>query len=315
LWRAEAQRLGFPRTCTCSWVGRVGRAPPEGRRLRVRATVGFSAPRTPSDCFTPLDSVRGHQVLDYVGPYEGVLKDRPRPGALPLGDGRLDNHGPPPTGRHRHSDWRHPPRPDGWLELAADVREGGAHLFILAGTVGRGQPPGARPALRPGVPLSHPSGPCWCSAVPGTRRPPVRRADPPRSSWGPRCGSKFRSASRPFDGAAANAVAPGPRGDPSIPSAWYSPRLRHEAELSAAFGETYRSLDLRPGSVGHRRRIGARRGRPGRRRGTPRRIGRWPSRTCCWAELSAWAWPTASRPWWCRCQYRPLRCRPPAAVR
>jgi Glycosyltransferase WbsX len=134
LWRAEAQKFGFP-DLYLSWVEGWGR-PPEGpASFGFDATVGFMPPAT-ERLFTPLDSVRGHQVLDYVSAYEGVLKEAPpswkRFPSVMVG---WDNTARRPRGATIF-DGATPEAYARWLEATvaslADVREEERYLFVLA---------------------------------------------------------------------------------------------------------------------------------------------------------------------------------------
>jgi hypothetical protein len=134
LWRTEAQKFGFP-DLYLSWVEGWGR-PPEGpEAFGFDATVGFMPPAT-ERLFTPLDSVRGHQVLDYVSAYESVLQESsPAWKRFPSVMVGWDNTGRRPRGATIF-DGATPEAYARWLEATvaslADVREEERYLFILA---------------------------------------------------------------------------------------------------------------------------------------------------------------------------------------
>ena len=160
IWREEAQALGFPDLYLC-WVESHGPPPGGPAGLRPRCQRRASCPSPASGCLEPLEGTRGHRILDYRSAYLAELGKRRRPlQAVPLGHGGVGQHGPaarsgPPSSRG--------PRPEAyerWLRLAVDsVSEvhAGGELPVHRGLerVGRGQPPRARPALRPGLPRGH----------------------------------------------------------------------------------------------------------------------------------------------------------------
>jgi hypothetical protein len=249
LWRAEAQRFGFP-DLYLSWVEGWGR-PPEGpEAFGFDATVGFMPP-APERLFTPLDSVRGHQVLDYVAAYEGVLKEPPptwkRFPSVMVG---WDNTARRPRGATVF-DGATPEAYAQWLEATvaslAGVRDEERYLFIVAWNewaegnhlepdqhYGRAFLEATRSALLVGDDPG-PAGPGSDEKVVPHPAGVAEAVD-------------LGSASSLFDGVAANAVR-------LVREVTVDPRRlvvglgSDTSELTAAFGETYRSLDLRPGSV------------------------------------------------------------------
>ncbi len=63
LWRAEAQRLGFPDLYLC-WVESWGPPPGGPEAFGLDASVGFM-PWDGDQIFPPLEGARGHRILDY----------------------------------------------------------------------------------------------------------------------------------------------------------------------------------------------------------------------------------------------------------
>jgi hypothetical protein len=134
IWRTEAQRLGFP-DLYLAWVESWGR-PPEGpETYGFDATVGF-IPRATERLFTPLESVRGHQVVDYVSAYQAVLRETPPPWKrFPSVMVGWDNTARRPRGATIY-EGATPEAYGEWLAQVVDsiagVREEERFLFVLA---------------------------------------------------------------------------------------------------------------------------------------------------------------------------------------
>jgi hypothetical protein len=77
IWRAEAQRLGFPDLYLC-WVESHGRPPGGPEAFGLDATVGFM-PMMGERIFAPLEAVRSHRLIDYKAAYEAELERVPAP--------------------------------------------------------------------------------------------------------------------------------------------------------------------------------------------------------------------------------------------
>ncbi len=316
LWRTEAQRFGFP-DLYLSWVEGWGR-PPEGpETFGFDATVGFMPP-APERLFTPLDSVRGHQVLDYVSAYEGVLKEPPptwkRFPSVMVG---WDNTARRPRGATIF-DGATPEAYDQWLEATvaslADVREEERYLFILAWNEwaeGNHLEPDQHygraflEATRSALVVADDPGP----AGHGSDEELV--PDPAGVAGAVDLGS---SSSR-FDGVAANAVR-------LVREVAADPRrlvVGLGSDTSAAERRLRRDLPVAgpAARVGHRRRrVGPRRVRPGRRRPAPRpdrSVGRTPPAVVRAVGLGVGQ--RRAHPGGVGAQRRPLRRRPPTAVR
>jgi 2-polyprenyl-3-methyl-5-hydroxy-6-metoxy-1,4-benzoquinol methylase len=76
IWRAEAQKLGFPDLYLC-WVESWGPPPGGPEAFGLDASVGFM-PFSGEQLFLPLEGARGHRILDYRSAYEAELS-RPAP--------------------------------------------------------------------------------------------------------------------------------------------------------------------------------------------------------------------------------------------
>ncbi|HXW39359.1 MAG TPA: glycoside hydrolase family 99-like domain-containing protein [Acidimicrobiales bacterium] len=63
IWRAEAQRLGFPDLYLC-WVESWGRPPGGPRKFGMDATVGFM-PLQRDEVYLPVEGARGHRFVEY----------------------------------------------------------------------------------------------------------------------------------------------------------------------------------------------------------------------------------------------------------
>jgi hypothetical protein len=134
LWRSEAQKLGFP-DLYLAWVESHGPPPGGPKVFGLDATVAFMPPAK-ERLFTPLDSVRGHRILDYVSSFKAQLeKAPPKWKQFPSVMVGWDN-----TARRPRSatiyEGATPEKYQKWLEETvasmADVREEERYLFILA---------------------------------------------------------------------------------------------------------------------------------------------------------------------------------------
>ncbi len=74
IWRAEAQKLGFPDLYLC-WVESWGPPPGGPEAFGLDASVGFM-PFSGEQLFLPLEGARGHRILDYRSAYEAELSKR-----------------------------------------------------------------------------------------------------------------------------------------------------------------------------------------------------------------------------------------------
>jgi 2-polyprenyl-3-methyl-5-hydroxy-6-metoxy-1,4-benzoquinol methylase len=134
IWRAEAQRLGFPDLYLC-WVESRGQPTGGPEAFGLDATVAFM-PRTGERIFTPLEGAREHRILDYKSATEAELE---RPPALwkrfPSVMVGWDN-----TPRRQHGATIYagatPEVYERWLrsvvDSVSDVRPEENYLFILA---------------------------------------------------------------------------------------------------------------------------------------------------------------------------------------
>ena len=123
---AEAQKLGFP-DLYLAWVEAWGQPPGGPEANGFDATVAFMPPAR-ERLFTPLESVRGHRVMDYVR----LSRSPPGPNCPPLaphsiGHGGLGQHGQEAEGgnRLRRCDSRELPkmaRADGCLDRRCSGR-------------------------------------------------------------------------------------------------------------------------------------------------------------------------------------------------
>jgi Glycosyltransferase WbsX len=250
LWRAEAQKFGFP-DLYLSWVEGWGRPPDGPEAYGFDATVGFMPPAT-ERLFTPLDSVRGHQVLDYVSAYEGVLKETPpaykRFPSVMVG---WDNTARRPRGATIF-DGATPEAYARWLEATvaslADVREEERYLFVLAWNewaegnhlepdqhYGRAFLEATRGALIGAGTTRETRG---GTADAGLDTRPV----------GPAGATTPRGKSFLYDSPTANAVRM-VREITADPERLVLGLGTGSEELAGAFGPSYRSVDLQPGSL------------------------------------------------------------------
>ena len=133
-WRAEAQKLGFP-DLYLVWVEGWG-APDGGpEAFGFDATVGFM-PHHQERLFTPLESVRGHRVLDYAAAADAHLA-QPEPSwrRFPSVMVGWDNTARRPRGATIF-DGATPEAYGHWLERTvasiAEAREEERLLFVLA---------------------------------------------------------------------------------------------------------------------------------------------------------------------------------------
>jgi hypothetical protein len=133
-WRAEAQKLGFP-DLYLAWAEAWGQPPGGPEANGFDATVDFM-PRAQERLFTPLESVRGHRIVDYSASAEAHL-DRPAPHwrRIPSVMVGWDNTARRPRGATIF-DGATPENYRRWLERTvasiADVREEERLLVILA---------------------------------------------------------------------------------------------------------------------------------------------------------------------------------------
>lgn len=134
IWRAEAQRLGFPDLYLC-WVESWGPPPGGPEAYGLDASVGFM-PMSGDRIFAPIEGTRGHRIVDYRSSFELTLRQIPpawkrfpsvmvgwdntarRPWAATIFEGAT------------------PERYEKWLRLAVDsvrdVRAEENYLFIVA---------------------------------------------------------------------------------------------------------------------------------------------------------------------------------------
>ena len=133
-WRAEAQKLGFP-DLYLAWVEGWGYPPGGPEAFGFDATVGFM-PRPMERLFTPLETVRGHRILDYVSAAEAHLA-LPDPGwrRFPSVMVGWDNTARRPRGATIY-EGATPQAYGDWLgrtvASVADVREEERLVFLLA---------------------------------------------------------------------------------------------------------------------------------------------------------------------------------------
>lgn len=134
IWRAEAQKLGFPDLYLC-WVESHGPPPGGPEAYGLDAAVGFM-PLKADRIFAPVEAFRGHRILDYKEAYEAEL-ERPAPSwkRFPSVMVGWDN-----TARRQHGatifEGATPEAYERWLrrtvESVAHVRDEENYLFILA---------------------------------------------------------------------------------------------------------------------------------------------------------------------------------------
>jgi hypothetical protein len=134
IWRAEAQRLGFPDLYLC-WVESRGQPTGGPEAFGLDATVAFM-PRTGERIFTPLEGAREHRILDYKSAFEAELERPPAPWKrFPSVMVGWDN-----TPRRQHGATIYagatPEMYERWLrsvvDSVSDVRPEENYLFILA---------------------------------------------------------------------------------------------------------------------------------------------------------------------------------------
>ncbi len=77
IWRAEAQRLGFPDLYLC-WVESRGQPTGGPEAFGLDATVGFMPPTSPR-IYAPMEAFRDHRVVDYRTAFEAELDRTPPP--------------------------------------------------------------------------------------------------------------------------------------------------------------------------------------------------------------------------------------------
>ncbi len=134
LWRTEAQKLGFP-DLYLAWVEGWGNPPGGPEQFGFDATVGFMAPLT-ERVFPPVESMRGHHLLDYVASYERRLKEpAPEWKRFPSVMVGWDNTARRPRGATIF-EGATPEAYRRWLEITVDslaeVREEERFLFVVA---------------------------------------------------------------------------------------------------------------------------------------------------------------------------------------
>lgn len=134
VWRAEAQRAGFPDLLLC-WVESWGYPPGGPEAFGLDATVGFM-PQAGHRVYAPFESHRDHRIIDYRTAYEAELA-RPEPPwqRFPTVMVSWDN-----TARRRHGatiyEGASPAAYRRWLEgtvaSVRDVREEENLIFVMA---------------------------------------------------------------------------------------------------------------------------------------------------------------------------------------
>jgi hypothetical protein len=136
IWREEVQRAGFPDIYLC-WVESWG--PPPGNAgptpYGLDASVGFM-PLQGEDVHAPLETLRGHRVVDYQSAVEAEIKHLERPWKrFPSVMVGWDNTARRARGATIYQGVT-PARYEQWLQitadLVADVRPEENYLFILA---------------------------------------------------------------------------------------------------------------------------------------------------------------------------------------
>ncbi len=177
IWRREAQRLGFPDLYLC-WVESWGPPPGGPQAFGLDATVGIHAGLGRADLPPAGGSPRTSDPRLPVGLPGRAAEPRPGVEAVPLGDGGMGQHGPPAPRRH-HLRRGHPGAlravaPTGGRIGVRGAGRGELPLHRGLERMGGGESSRARPALRTGLPRSHPGG--HVRPAPRGRGPPRRAA-------------------------------------------------------------------------------------------------------------------------------------------
>jgi 2-polyprenyl-3-methyl-5-hydroxy-6-metoxy-1,4-benzoquinol methylase len=134
IWRAEAQRLGFPDLYLC-WVESWGPPPGGPEAFGLDASVGFM-PLSGERIYAPFEGARGHRILDYRSAYEASLQRMaPSWKRFPSVMVGWDNTARRPHGATIFTGST-PEQYERWLRFAVDsvsgVRQEENYLFIVA---------------------------------------------------------------------------------------------------------------------------------------------------------------------------------------